>query len=294
MEVILHHPTRSINLCHHVSPPQKNGDVTTMRDDELFHELHASGTLLLANCWDGGSARLAAAAGSKALATSSAAVAWAHGYADGSKLPGELLLATVSDIRRASSLPLTVDAEDGYSSDPEQVASLIRALVQAGVVGINIEDGSESPELLCRKISAIRKMADAEGVKLYINARTDVYLRSLAPPEERVAETLRRAKLYKDAGASGLFAAGVREEAEIAAIAEACGMPLNALVRPGFPPVARLAQLGVRRLSAGSDISERMLSYVAHSMQQFLADGTIAAPGAPVLTYGQLNGMMAG
>lgn len=265
-----------------------------MRDDELFHELHTTGMLLLANCWDGGSARLAAAAGSKALATSSAAVAWAHGYADGSTLPGELLLATVKDIRRASALPLTVDAEDGYSDDPAQVAALVRALLQAGVVGINIEDGSAPPELLCRKISAIRAMADAEGVKLYINARTDVYLRSLVGPGERVAETLRRAKLYRDAGASGLFAAGAREEDEIAAIAAACGMPLNMLVRPGYPPLARLAQLGVRRLSAGSDISERMLSYVSHAMQQFLQDGTIAVPGAPVLTYPQLNGMMAG
>lgn len=265
-----------------------------MRDDELFHQLHASDLLLLSNCWDGGSARLAAAAGGKALATSSAAVAWAHGYADGSTLPGALLLATVKDIRRASTLPLTVDAEDGYSSDPEQVASLIRSLVQLGVVGINIEDGSGSPELLCSKISAIRRMADAEGVKLYINARCDVYLRALAPPEQRVAETLRRARLYQEAGASGLFAAGVRDEAEIGAIAEACGMPLNVLVRPGFPPLARLAQLGVRRLSAGSDISERMLSYVGHAMQQFLQDGTIAAPGAPVLTYPQLNAMMAG
>lgn len=265
-----------------------------MRDDELFHQLHATGLLLLSNCWDGGSARLADAAGSKALATSSAAVAWAHGYKDGSTLPGDLLLQTVRDIRRASALPLTVDAEDGYSDDPVAVAKLIRALLQAGVVGINIEDGSKAPELLCRKISAIRQMADAEGVQLYINARCDVYLRSLAAPEERVAETLRRASLYKAAGASGLFAAGVRDEAEIEAIAAACAMPLNVLVRPGFPPIARLEQLGVRRLSAGSDISERMLSYVSHAMQQFLADGSLAMPGAPVLTYPQLNGMMQG
>ncbi len=264
----------------------------TMRDDERFHQLHANGLLLLSNCWDGGSARLADAAGSKALATSSAAVAWAHGYRDGSTLPPECLLHTVSDIRRASALPLTVDAEDGYSDDPAVVSALIRSLVKAGVVGINIEDGSAAPELLCSKISAIRQMANAEGVNLYINARCDVYLRSLAPPEGRVAETLRRAAMYKAAGASGLFAAGAKEEAEIETIAAACGMPLNVLVRPGFPTVARLEQLGVRRLSAGSDISERMFSYVSHAMQQFLADGSLAMPGAPVLTYPQLNGMM--
>ncbi len=86
----------------------------------------------------------------------------------------------------------------------------------------------------------------------------------------------------------------MREEAEISAIAKDCGMPLNVLVRPGFPPPATLAQLGVRRLSAGSDISERMLSYVAHAMQHFQATGSIAEPGVPVLSYPQLNKQMAG
>ncbi|SFU98917.1 isocitrate lyase/PEP mutase family protein [Pseudoduganella namucuonensis] len=263
------------------------------RADVQFHALHAEGLLLLSNCWDAGSARLAEAAGGKALATSSAAVAWSHGYADGSHLPLELLLSTVRGIRRVTTLPLTVDIEDGYSGDPQEVAALGAQLLGAGVVGVNIEDGADEPELLCRKIAALRAAASAAGVDLYINARTDVYLRQLAGDGERVAETLRRARLYREAGASGLFAPGVRDEAEIAAIAAGSPMPLNVLVRPGFPSPQRLLELGVRRLSAGSDIAEMSLSYVSHAMRQFLDSGSIVSPQTPILTYPALNGLMA-
>jgi 2-methylisocitrate lyase-like PEP mutase family enzyme len=121
-----------------------------MKHDDVFQSLHEGGLLLLANCWDGGSARLAQAAGARALATSSASLAWANGYADGSHLPPGLLLQSVRGIARVSDLPLTVDIEDGYSDEPEQVASLVRELMDAGAVGINIEDGAGRPELLAR------------------------------------------------------------------------------------------------------------------------------------------------
>lgn len=269
----------------------------TARHDQQFHALHREGLLLLANCWDAGTARLAMHAGSKALATSSAAVAWSHGYADGGPLPPELLLSTIRAITRVASVPLTADIEDGYSSDPGTVAELARDVMRAGAVGINIEDGTGAPELLCEKIGAIRHAAAEEGVELYINARTDLFLRPLVAPEARVAEALRRAALYREAGASGLFAAGVREEADIAAIAAGCGMPLNLLVRPGFPPLERLQALGVRRLSAGSDIAEMADSYIAHAMGEFLRSSTVTAPavpGAPQLAYPQLNELMRG
>lgn len=266
----------------------------TARHDQQFHALHSEGLLLLANCWDAGTARLAMHAGSKALATSSAAVAWSHGYADGGQLPPELLLATLRAIVRVAAVPLTADIEDGYSSDPAAVAALARDLVRTGVVGINIEDGADAPELLCEKIAAIRRAASAEGVNLYINARTDPFLRPLVAPEARVAEALRRAQLYREAGASGLFVPGVREEADIAAIAAGCRLPLNVLVRPGFPSLERMRALGVRRLSAGSDIAEMADSYIAHAMAEFLRSGAIAPHGAPQLTYPQLNALMQG
>lgn len=261
-----------------------------MRNDTLFQDLHTSGLLMLANCWDGGSARIAALAGARALATSSAAVAWAHGYGDGSQLPTALLLETVRDIVRASALPLTVDIEDGYSPDPEVVGRFVAQLLQAGVVGINIEDGSAAPELLARKIAAARAAADAAGVRLYINARCDVYLKGLAEAGERMAETLRRAAIYRQAGASGLFAAGVTDEGEIAALAAGCGMPLNVLARPNLAPPARLAQLGVRRLSAGSAPAEAMLGRLRAYMERFQQTGAI--DDELTFSYGPLNALM--
>lgn len=266
----------------------------TARHDQQFHALHSEGLLLLPNCWDAGTARLAIHAGSKALATSSAAVAWSHGYPDGGPLPPELLVSTVRAIARVATVPLTADIEDGYSSDPARVAALARDVVRAGAVGVNIEDGAGAPELLCEKIAAIRRAAAEEGVNVFINARTDPYLRALVAPEARVAEVLRRAALYREAGASGLFVPGVREAGEIAAIAAGCGLPLNVLVRPGFPPVEQLRALGVRRLSAGSDIAEMADSYIVHAMGEFLRSGRVAAPDAPPLTYPQLNALMAG
>lgn len=261
-----------------------------MRNDTQFHALHQDGILLLANCWDGGTARIAALAGGKALATSSAAVAWAHGYADGSQLPTALLLETVRDIVRASALPLTVDIEDGYSPDPEVVGQFVAQLAQAGVVGINIEDGSAAPELLARKISAARAAAKAAGIDLYINARCDVYLRGLAEPGARVAETLRRAAMYQEAGASGLFAPGVTDEGDMAALVKGTTMPLNVLARPNLAAPARLAELGVRRLSAGSAPAEVMMGRLRVYMERFQQTGAIDDEQA--FAYGPLNQLM--
>jgi len=262
------------------------------RRDLAFHALHEQGILMLANCWDGASARIADAAGSRALATSSAAVAWSHGYADGYKLPTELLLATVRNIVRATALPLTVDIEDGYADDPELVAQFVSRLIDAGVVGINIEDGSKPPELLARKITAIRAVADKAGVKLFINARCDVYLRGLAEPPARAAEMIRRAALYKSAGASGLFAAGASDEADITAIVAAVGMPVNLLARTTLPSPERLAQLGVRRLSAGSAPAEAMFGLLSAYMKRFLETGDIREE--KTIDYSSLNKLIAG
>lgn len=262
-----------------------------VRNDSLFHSLHADGLLMLANCWDAGSARIAAAAGAKALATSSAAVAWSHGFADGSTLPRELLMASVKGILRASTLPLTVDAEDGYSDDPAQAAALAGELIDAGVVGINIEDGGGTPALLADKIRAIRALAAARGVNLFINARTDVYLRGINA-DARVEEVIRRAAVYEDAGASGLFVPGIVAEDDIAAVREATRLPLNVMVRDGVPAPARLVQLGVRRLSAGSAISEAMFGCVDALTRQFLDSGKVNEAGFPQLGYGALNSLM--
>ncbi|MCI0998332.1 isocitrate lyase/PEP mutase family protein, partial [Pseudomonas corrugata] len=164
-----------------------------------------------------------------AVATSSAAVAWSHGYQDGNKLPLDLLDATVKSMVRVLSVPLTVDIEGGYSDDPERVGQVIEAVVAAGAVGINIEDGLGSPELLVRKIDVARRVADQAGVKLFINVRTDVYLKNLFPAEQRLEELLKRSARYTSAGADGLFAAGVVDSNEIATVCRETKLPVNLL-----------------------------------------------------------------
>ena len=215
-----------------------------------FHRLHAGpDVLLLANAWDAGSARLIESLGARAIATTSAGVAWAHGYPDGDALPTSLVLATTEAIARVIRVPLTVDIEGGYSDDPAAVGRLIGALIEAGAVGVNLEDGGGSPDLLCAKIAAARKVADGLGVALYINARTDVFLRGLVPEADRVDETCARAARYRAAGASGIFVPKALEPQQIATIARAVELPMNVLAWPGLPAAAELASLGVRRLT---------------------------------------------
>ena len=128
-----------------------------MNNAAAFNALHASGLLILPNAWDAGSARLIETLGARAVATSSAAVCWAHGYADGHHLPVDFLITTVREITRVVSIPVTCDFEGGYADDPATVAENIARVIDAGAVGINIEDGNAPPELLARKIAAVRE-----------------------------------------------------------------------------------------------------------------------------------------
>ncbi|MCY0110600.1 isocitrate lyase/phosphoenolpyruvate mutase family protein [Pseudomonas monsensis] len=257
-----------------------------------FHQLHQQGLLILTNVADATGARLVEHLGGKAIATSSAAVAWAHGYPDGNTLPLDRLVSTVESIVRVISVPLTVDVEAGYSDDLGRVAEVLDAVVAAGAVGINIEDGSAAPELLARKIERARQVADKRNVQLFINARTDVYLKNLVPAEDRVAETLRRAAMYQAAGADGLFAAGVTAAYEIEAICKGTPLPVNVLGFAGLPSPLELQALGVRRLSAGSGIAEFLYGAMGGLVKSFLATGQLDTHGLKALSYGEVNGLL--
>ncbi len=260
---------------------------------ETFHALHRGDSpLILCNVWDGGSARMMRSLGAKAIATTSAGLAWALGVADGNKLPVDLLLhAAAAIVRAVPDLPVSIDMEAGYSDDPAAVADLARRILATGVVGVNIEDGAGSPDLLAAKIAAIRA---AVGPGLFINARTDVYLRGLAAAGERAAEVVRRGALYAAAGGSGLFPAGVTDPQEIKYIADNINVSLNVMARPGLLPAADLATLGVRRLSAGSALPEQLWGRVAALGGAFLRDGISDPICADPMPYGQINALMAG
>jgi 2-methylisocitrate lyase-like PEP mutase family enzyme len=260
--------------------------------DSQFHQLHHDGLLILTNVADATGARIVEQLGCKAVATSSAAVAWAHGYPDGNALPLERLISTVESIARVISVPLTVDIEAGYSDDLARVAEVIDAVIAAGAVGINIEDGASPPELLAHKIEIARQVAERRQVRLFINARTDVYLKGLVPAEDRVAETLRRAALYQAAGADGLFAAGVTAEYEIAALCQGTSLPVNVLGLPGLPSLDELKALGVRRLSAGSGIAEFLYGAMASLAKGFLETGKLDSSHLKAFTYGEVNALL--
>jgi 2-methylisocitrate lyase-like PEP mutase family enzyme len=259
-----------------------------------FRRLHEDGLLVLANVWDAGSARLIESLGAKALATTSCGVAWSHGYADGDLLPVPLLVATVGGIARLVKVPLTVDVEGGYSNDPGAVGETVAKVIDAGAVGINIEDGAGTPDLLCAKIEAVRRAGARAGVELFVNARTDVYLRNLATAERRVAETLARAERYRAAGADGIFAPGVVDAAEIRSITSGTRMPLNVMARPGLPPAPALQALGVRRLSAGGDLAEVAFGRIASLAAAFLRTGASEPLADGAMPYAEINALMAG
>jgi 2-methylisocitrate lyase-like PEP mutase family enzyme len=255
-----------------------------------FHRLHANGLLLLANAWDAGSARLIASLGAKAIATTSAGVAWAQGYADGSRLPVQRLVENISAIARVTDLPLSVDVEDGYSDDPSAVAEHVARVIDAGAIGINLEDGNGSPDLLCAKIEQIKRVAQQRGIDLFVNARTDVYLRGLADGRQ-VEETLARAERYRAAGTDGLFVPGISDATQIRDVVAGTPLPLNVLAVPGLPPVDELESLGVRRLSAGSSLSQAAYGRVATLATRFLRDGVDAALFDDSMDYGAINAL---
>lgn len=242
-----------------------------------FARMHAGPDLLvLPNCWDAASAALMEDAGSQAVATSSAAVAWAHGYPDGDKLPVSLLLQTLREIGRVLTVPLTADIEGGYTDDLDQLARTVRGVVEAGCVGINLEDGDREPDLHVRKVAAAVKVGQEAGVALFVNARVDVYLRG-GEGEAGLAETLRRARLYTDAGAAGIFVPGPVDETLIGALAAGIDLPMNVMGRPGAPTAARLQQLGVRRLSSAASPFRLAYAAMEAGVKAYLTTGDSSA-----------------
>jgi 2-methylisocitrate lyase-like PEP mutase family enzyme len=219
-----------------------------------FAQLHLKGEpLVLYNAWDAGSAAAIVDAGAKAIATSSAAVASAQGYEDGENLPLDLALQIVGRIVASVDVPVTVDFEGGYSEDDRELASNISKLLDVGVVGINFEDrlvkgnGMHSIEQQAKRIRAIRTAAEKKSIPLFINARTDVFLGQ----SDDVAEAIERSRAYATAGASGFFIPGLEHDSDIRKIVDESPLPVNVMVMGGVPPVGRLAELGVARVSYG-------------------------------------------
>jgi methylisocitrate lyase len=233
---------------------------STARKAEQFRELHIAGKpVVLFNVWDAGSAKAVAAAGAKAIATGSWSVANANGFADGERIPRAFAIDNLRRIAGAADLPVTVDLESGYGDTPEAVGETIRLAIDAGAIGCNLEDSFPTNGALreiagqCDRIRNARRAADACNVRLFINARTDVFFQRSHEQhrEAMVRETAERARAYAEAGADGLFAPGLEDIALIGELARASPLPLNIMVSGATPPLRVLAEHGVARVSHG-------------------------------------------
>jgi methylisocitrate lyase len=225
-----------------------------------FGALHVPGRpLILYNIWDVGSAQAVAAAGAKALATGSLSVAAANGFGDGEQVPIDFVLANAARIARAVELPVTLDFERGYGGDAAEVEAAVAALIETGVVGCNIEDSIDESHRLrpideqAARIASARAAADRAGIRLFINVRVDVFFGKPAEQhdEAMVEEALARGRALAEAGADGLFLPLLVSESLIERVAAESALPLNVMAVPGAPSAARLAELGVARVSFG-------------------------------------------
>jgi 2-methylisocitrate lyase-like PEP mutase family enzyme len=215
-------------------------------DFDKFYQLHQQvQPLVLANAWNVKSAIMIEKAGYTAIATSSGAIADSLGYKDGEEIPFSELLHIVKRIKSITTIPLTVDMERGYASDLHTLTDNIQRLIDLGVAGINIEDTPGEEEYL-RKLTSIKNHLEKTGQKLFINARTDVFLLKMPNPLET---TLHRARRYKEAGADGLFVTGVQEANIIREICLATTLPVNVVGVSTLSSIRTLAECGVRRIS---------------------------------------------
>lgn len=222
---------------------------------EEFARLHVQGDpLILYNIWDVGSAQAVVAAGAKALATGSHPVADANGWPDGQQVPIDFAFANAKRIIDALDLPVTVDFEGAYSTDPEQGAANVAALKKTGAVGCNFEDqvvggeGLHPLELQVRRIAAIR---NSVGDDFYINARTDLFLKTQTFDNALVDEVVKRGKAFADAGASGFFVPRLADPGQIERVVREVPLPLNVIAFPGAPDKKVWAEAGVARISHG-------------------------------------------
>lgn len=234
---------------------------------ECFTSLHVPGDpLVLFNIWDAGSAKAVEDAGGRAIATGSHSVAAANGFADGEYLSLDLALANLKRIIASVALPVTIDFEGGYATDADGLKENITKVIDAGAVGINFEDqvmggeGLYSVEEQSKRIRTLREAADLKEIPLFINARTDVFLKS--HPLDHVdhfEDAVTRAAAYAEAGASGFFAPGLKEGELIRTLCERSQLPVNIMVMADTPSNSDMARLGVSRISYGPGPYRQMI-----------------------------------
>lgn len=266
---------------------------------ELFRKMHdRSGILVLPNAWDAASARIFELAGFPAVGTTSAGIAASLGYPDREQISRGEMAKAVSRIAGAVKIPVNADVEAGYGPIPKAVQQTVAAVIEAGAAGINFEDGTRDhvrplldPDQQCERIRIARDASKRDGGDLVINARTDVFLIEFGAERKRFDHAVRRANAYRAAGADCLFIPGVTDEATIQALVKAVDGPLNVLAGPGMPPVAKLKELGVARVSLGSGPYRAALALTRRIAMELRDAGTYASFTNDALPYDEVNAL---
>jgi 2-methylisocitrate lyase-like PEP mutase family enzyme len=252
---------------------------TQTQKAKLFSALHIKGDpVILFNIWDAGSAKAVSGAGAKAIATGSAPVAMANGFKDGEKIPLKMSLGNVTRIVNATDLPVTMDFEGCYGVDPDTIAKNVARALETGVIGFNFEDqiiggdGLYPVKQQAGRVNAVRQACDRAGIEGFINARTDIFLKAKpeAHSDDMVSAAIERVKVYADAGASGFFVPGLKDEAMIGRLCDEADLPVNILSLPGAPENPRLAELGVARISYGPVPYFGMINWLENAASEAL------------------------
>jgi 2-methylisocitrate lyase-like PEP mutase family enzyme len=258
------------------------------------------GVLVLPNAWDVASARILEEVGFSAIATTSAGIAFSLGYPDGQRISRAEMTARIGRIARAVKVPITADIEWGYGSTAEEIARTTREVIEAGAVGMNLEDTSgraDQPllplDLVLEKIKAVRETAAALRVPLVLNARTDVYLLEGENPDADYGETVRRLVAFRDAGADCVFAPGLKDARTIGRLVKDVACPVNILAVPGTPSISELEKLGVARVSVGSGFMRATLGALRGMAEELKNSGTYSALAGGI-PYKDVNKILGG
>jgi 2-methylisocitrate lyase-like PEP mutase family enzyme len=246
------------------------------------------------------SARIFEDVGFPAIATTSAGSAYSLGYPDGQHVRRDEMMARIGRIARAVQVPVTADIEAGYGSTVADVGKTTCELIQMGVVGMNLEDGSSEPahplidfQLAVDKVKAARQASIDVRAQFVINARTDIFLLPGGDPDADYSEALRRLTAFRDAGADCVFAPGVKDGDTIGRLAKAVECPLNILAGPGTPSIPELAKLGVARVSVGSGPMRATLGLLRRLAEELKTAGTYSELEGAV-PYAEVNKLLGG
>jgi 2-methylisocitrate lyase-like PEP mutase family enzyme len=254
----------------------EGSDMSVAERRARFHELHARQRIfVMPNPWDAGSARILQLCGFEALATTSAGYAWLLGK-DDHRVKREELVAHVAEVAAAVDVPLSVDSERCFASDPAGVAETVRLLADAGAAGCSIEDWDaeagriDDPAHALELVAAAVEAAHDRPDPLVLTARAENHLHGVTDLDDTIARLL----AYRSVGADCLYAPGLTDADQIAAVVQAVGAPVNILALPAAPPVPELERLGVRRVSTGSLLARTAYGAMLAGARELLASGT--------------------